>query len=93
MNKITKTAVGTSIATLILLGIVIISGTAYPDYLFTYGVGFSLILMFISIFLFVVGWGHDFYIAYKQKNKYGILILVVASVLFILTILRKYCLR
>ena len=93
MNKITKTAVGTSIATLILLGIVIISGTAYPDYLFTYGVGFSLILMFISIFLFVVGWGHDFYIAYKQKNKYGILILVVASVLFILTILLKYCLR
>ena len=39
MNNITKTAVGTSIATLILLGILILSGTAYPDYLFIYGTG------------------------------------------------------
>ena len=92
MKNITKTAVGTSIAALILLGIVILSGSSYPDYLFTYGTGTGLILLFISIFLFVVGYGRDFYIAFKQKNKYGVLILVVAAILVILPVLVKYCL-
>ena len=92
MNKITKTAAGTSIAALILLGSVILSGASYPDYLFTYGTGTGLILLFVSIFLFVVGWGHDFFIAFKQKNKYGVLILVVAAILVILPIFVKYCL-
>ena len=92
MNKITKTAVGTSIAALIVLGIVILSGSSHPAYLFTYGTGTGLILLFVSIFLFVVGWGHDFSIAFKEKNKYGLLILVGAAILVTLPILVKYCL-
>ncbi len=90
MNHITQIAVGTSIAALILLGLVILSGTAYPDDLFTYGVGAGLVLMFVSILLFAAGWSRAFLIAFKQKNKYGILILVVAAVLCILPILVKY---
>ena len=93
MNKITKTAVGTSVASLILLGIVILSGSSHPAYLFTYGTGSALILMFVSIFLFVVGWGRDFSIAVKQQNKYGILTLVGAAILVILPVLVKYCLN
>ena len=92
MNKITKTAVGTSIAALILLGIVILSGASYPDHLFIYGTGAFLVLTFASILLFIAGWSHTFLIAFKQKNKYGILISIVAAVLFILPILVKYCL-
>ena len=93
MNKITKTAVGTSIASLIFLGIVILSGASYPTHLFTYGTGTGLILLFISIFLFVVGWGRDFSAAAKQQNKYVILTLVGAAILVILPVLVKYCLR
>ena len=92
MNKITKTAVGTSIAALILLGIVILSGASYPNCLFSYGTGTGLILLFVSVFLFVVGWGRDFSIAFKQKNKHGVLILVVAAILVLLPVLVKYCL-
>ena len=90
MNNITKTAVGTTIAALILFGIVILSGAAYPDRLFTYGTGIGLILLFVSIFLFAAGWGRDFFIAFKQKNKYDILILAAAAILLILPILVKY---
>ena len=93
MNNIAKTAVGTSITALILLGIVILSGSSYPGYLFTYGTGAGLILLFVSIFLFVVGWGRDFSIAFKQQNKYGVLILIVAAILVILPVLVKYCLN
>ena len=93
MNKITKTAVGTSTAALILLGIVILSGSSHPDYLFTYGTGAGLILLFISIFLFAVGWGRDFFIAFKQRNKCGVLILAAAAILVILPVLVQYCLR
>ena len=93
MNKITKTAVGTSIAALIVLGIVILSGASYPACLFTYGTGTGLILVIVSIFLFAVGWGRDFSIAFKERNKYGIFILIVAAILVILPILVKYCLR
>lgn len=93
MNKITKTAVGTSIAALLLLGIVMLSGVAYPDSLFTYGTGIGLILLFGSVFLFVVGWGRDFWMAFKEKNKYGILILAAAAILVALPVLVQYCLR
>ena len=92
MNKITKIAISTSVAALILLGIVILSGASYPDYLFSYGTGASLVLVFVSILLLAVGWGRDFFIAFKQKNKYDILILVVPVILFILLISVKYCL-
>ena len=92
MNKITKIAISTSVAALILLGIVILSGVSYPDYLFSYGTGASLVLVFVSILLLAVGWGRDFFIAFKQKNKYDILILVVPVILFILLISVKYCL-
>lgn len=90
MNKINKTAVGTSTATLILLGIVVLSGASYPNNLFIYGTGTGLILLFVSVFLFAVGWGRDFSIAFKQKNKYGVLILLVAAILVILPVLFKY---
>ena len=93
MNKITKTAVGTSVASLILLGIVILSGVSYPAHLFTYGTGTGLIFLFVSIFLFVVGWGRDFSAAVKQQNKYGVLTLVGAAILVILPVLVKYCLN
>ena len=93
MNRITKTAAGTSIAALILLGIVIRSGAAYPDHLFTYGTGIGLILLFVSLFLFAVGWGRDFSAAFKQQNKYGMLGLAAAAILVLLPILIRYCLR
>ena len=93
MNKITKTAVGTSVASLILLGIVILSGVSYPAHLFTYGTGTGFILLFVSIFLFVGGWGRDFSAAVKQQNKYGILTLVGAAILVILPVFVKYCLN
>ena len=90
MNTITKTAVGTSIAALILLGSVMLSGASYPDGLFTYGTGIGLILLFASLILYAVGWGRDFWIAFKQQNRYGILILVVSAILVIFPILMKY---
>lgn len=93
MNKVTKTAVGTSIASLILLVIVILSGASYPANLVTYGTGIGLILLFVSIFLFVVGWGRDFSAAVKQRNKYVILTLIGVAVLVIFPVLVKYCLR
>ena len=93
MNPITKTAVGTSIAALILLGIVILSGASYPDGLYTYGTGISLILLLASLILYAAGWGRDFWIAFKQQNKYGLLILAAAAILVLLPILVKYCLR
>ena len=90
MNTITKTAVGTSIAALILLGIVILSGASYPDSLYTYGTGISLILLLASLILYAAGWGRDFWIAFKQQNKYGLLILVVSAILVVFPILMKY---
>ena len=92
MNRITKTAVGTSAAALILLGFVIVSGASYPDYLFTYGTGAGLILLFVSVVLFVVGWVRDLSIAFKQQNRYGVLLLTAAAVLVILPVLVRYCL-
>ena len=92
MNNITKTAVCTSITALILLVTVILSGTSYPNYLFTFGTGSGLVLLFISILLFAVGWSHDFSVAFKQRNKYGILALLGVAIIVILPILVKYCL-
>lgn len=90
MNNITKLAVGTSVLSLSLLLLVFISKAAYPDHVFIYGTGLGLLLMFISLLLYAAGWGCDFFHAFKQKNTYGILILVIAAVLFIIPILLKY---
>ena len=90
MNLITRFAVGTSVAGLLSLLIVIVSGASYPDHLFTYGTVSGLALVFLSIILYIAGWCCDFLRTFKQKNYFGIVILIVAAALFALPFIKCF---
>lgn len=66
-NGFLKLAVLTGgIGLLIILG-VILSETAYPNLIFSIGTFVGLILVFVSVGLFIIGWSKSLYDDIKKK--------------------------
>lgn len=84
MRRLKKIAVITSIIGLGIIGIVILSGASYPNYLFTYGTVIGLLMVFVSILLYVASWCQELFENVKAKNIIGVVILVIAAILFLI---------
>ena len=89
MSKLNKSAIITSIAGLAIIVIVIISGSSYPDPLFTYGTAIGMVMIFLSLLLYVARWCRDLFISVKEKNIVGILILIFVAILFTINFIKR----
>ncbi len=66
-NRFLKLAVLIGGIGLLIILSVILSKTAYPNLFFSIGTFVGLILVFVSVGLFIMGWSKDLYDDIKKK--------------------------
>ena len=89
MNKLNKIAITTSIGGLVLLILVLISGSSYPDPFYSYGTAIGMFMVFLSLLLYIVIWCRELYVSIKEKNAVDSLILIIALILFVIIFIRR----
>lgn len=82
-KKLFKAAVWVSIAAFMCLGILYLSGAAYPDLTFKILQPLFLILIVISLALLVMAWISSIYIEVKNKNYLIAFIWFLAGIILI----------
>ena len=89
MSKLNKIATITSIIGLVIIGLVIYSGTSYPHPLYSYGTVIGMLLVFLSLFLFVASWCRELFVNIKTKNVVAIILLIITAIIFIINFIRR----
>ena len=89
MSGLNKTAIITSIIGLVFIAVVIISGSSYPDPLFSYGTAIGLLMCFVAILLYIANWCREVFVSIKNKNIVGILILIFTAILFVSSFIKN----
>ena len=89
MSKLNKIATVTAIVGLGQLVGVLVSGSVYPSPLFKYGTAIGMLMIFLSIFLYVVTWCRELFANIKAKNIADILLLIITAIIFIIIFIRR----
>lgn len=74
---------------LLILGIVMLMGAAYPDNIFRIGVPVGLLFLFLSLLLYTIDFAHQFVDAVKNKQYVIALLFFVLGLYFVISFIKK----